>query len=238
MRYTVRLNLFKRHTMQFNDNPFASEEITPAYSQEWEAKRRVANAISKLSEVLVTSSPDIDKMNDIARQLENTADEFAEAPRIFGRQGWIETGDHGSFGQVSHELNPLSGLSNPLAPPVKTWIEGEIALGNCTCGWAYEGPPGSVHGGFVAAIFDQFLGMAQILGKQPGMTGYLHVNYHNRTPLNTKLELQARLVKIEGRKTIMQADMIADGITTASCEALFVQPRQGIYSLKNLKAST
>lgn len=221
--------------MKFDENPFASEEITPPFSQEWEAKRRVANAIRQLSEVLVTSSPDIDKMHDIAGQLEKTAAEFSETPRVYGRKNWIETGEHGSFGQVSHELNPLSGLSNPLAPPVKTWIEGDIALGSCTCGWAYEGPPGSVHGGFVAAIFDQFLGMAQILGKQPGMTGYLHVNYHNRTPLNTKLALQARLVKVKGRKTVMEADMIADGITTATCEALFIEPRQGMYSIENLK---
>lgn len=223
--------------METRFNPFASEEITAPYSEEWEAKRRVSNAISKLTEVLVTSSPSIAEMNRIAGQLETTAEEFAQTPRIFGRLGWIESGEHGSFGQVSHELNPLAGLSNPLAPPVNTWLEGNIARGSCSCGWAYEGPPGSVHGGYVAAIFDQFLGMAQTLGKGPGMTAYLHVNYHNRTPLNTRLELEARLLQREGRKTLMEAEIMADGIKTASCEALFVQPRQGMYSLKNLEAA-
>lgn len=223
--------------MENNFNPFASEEITPPYSEEWEAKRRVAEAISKLTEVLVTSSPAIEEMERIAAQLESTAKEFAQTPRIFGRVNWIETGEHGSFGQVSHELNPLAGLSNPLAPPVKTWIEGDIGRGSCYCGWAYEGPPGSVHGGYVAAIFDQFLGMAQTLGGGPGMTAYLHVNYHHRTPLNTRLELEARLLKREGRKTLMEAELVADGTRTASCEALFVQPPQGMYSLKNLEAA-
>jgi hypothetical protein len=218
--------------METDLNPFDSEEITAPFSEEWEAKRRVSAAISKLTEVLVTSSPAIDEMNRIAEQLESTAEEFAQTPRIFGRLAWIETGEHGSFGQVSHELNPLAGISNPLAPPVTTWIEGDIARGSCYCGWAYEGPPGSVHGGYVAAIFDQFLGMAQILGKGPGMTAYLHVNYHKRTPLNTRLELQARLLKREGRKTLMEAEIIADGIITASSEALFVQPRQGMDALR------
>ena len=185
--------------MKFDNHPFASEDITPPYSQEWEAKRRVSDAIKKLSEVLVTSSPDIDEMHRIAEKLESTAEEFANTPRIYGRIGWIETGDHGSFGQVSHELNPLSGLSNPLAPPVKTWIEDDVARGSCSCGWAYEGPPGSIHGGYVAAIFDQFLGMAQVIGKQPGMTAYLKVDYHQRTPLNTRLELEGWMVRQAGR---------------------------------------
>lgn len=213
-------------------NPFASEDITPAFNDEWVAKRRVANAIKQLTEVLVTSTPNIEKMDAIAEQLEITAAEFAESPRIYGRADWAASGEHGSFGQVSHELNPMAGWSNPIAPPINSWIEDDKAFATCRCGWAYEGPPGSVHGGFVASIFDQFLGMAQMLGGQPGMTGYLHVNYHNRTPLNTELRLEGVLVKVEGRKTIMRGEMFADGIMTASAEGLFVQPRGGMHSIK------
>jgi acyl-coenzyme A thioesterase PaaI-like protein len=125
----------------------------------------------------------------------------------------------------------MAGWSNPIAPPVTSWIDGDLARATCQCGWAYEGPPGSVHGGFVASIFDQFLGMAQILGGQPGMTGYLHVNYHNRTPLNTELTLEGRLVKVERRKTVMRGEMYADGVMTASAECLFVQPKGGMHSI-------
>ena len=73
--------------------------------------------------------------------------------------------------------------------------------------------------------------MAQILGGQPGMTGYLHVNYHNRTPLNTELTLEGRLLKVERRKTIMRGEMYADGVMTASAEGLFVQPKGGMHSI-------
>lgn len=215
-------------------NPFASETITPAYSAEWEAKRRVADAVRTLTEVLVTSSPAIDEMHRFAESLEQTATAFAATPRVYGRLDWIRTGEHGSFGQVSHELNPLAGLSNPLAPPVHTWLDGDVARGSCRCSWAYEGPPGSVHGGYVAAVFDQFLGMAQRLGGQPGMTAYLHVDFHQRTPLNAELELFGCLDRVEGRKTFMRGEMRSGDALTASCEALFVEPRQGIYSLENL----
>ena len=216
------------------NNPFASEEITPAFSDEWVAKRRVADAIRQLSEALVTSSPSVEEMHAIAEKLEETAAGFRNSPRIFGRRAWAETGDHGNYGQISHELNPMAGLSNPIAPPINSWVEDGCARATCECGWAYEGPPGSVHGGIVAAIFDQFLGMAQILGGQPGMTGYLHVNYHNRTPINTPLKLEANSIKIEGRKTIVRGEMYADGTMTASCEGLFVQPKGGMISIQSL----
>jgi hypothetical protein len=77
-----------------------------------------------------------------------------------------------------------------------------------------------------------------VLGGQPGMTGYLHVNYHQRTPLNTELKLEGKLVKVEGRKTIMRGEMFAEGIMTASAEGLFVQPRGGMLAVQALAAAT
>jgi hypothetical protein len=168
-------------------------------------------------------------LHTIAGSLEDTAKTFSEKPRYFGRRALVENGGHGNFGQIMHETSPLGGFSNPLAPPINMWFEGERAYGSVQMGWAYEGPPGSVHGGFVAAVFDQFMGMAQLLGKQPGMTGTLAMRYHRTTPLNTALRLEAWLVRTEGRKTIMHAEMRTDETLTASCEALFVRPKGGIH---------
>lgn len=219
------------------DNPFYFEEITPAFNDEWQAKRRMADAISQLTEALVTSSPSIEKMEQFAGQLEHTASEIEKSPRIFGRYDWTSSGEHGSHGQISHELNPIAGWSNPLAPPLNSWVEGDICHATCTCGWAYEGPPGSLHGGYVAALFDQFLGMVQLLADHPGMTAYLHVNYHERTPLNTELRLKGWYDKVEGRKNFIRGEMYANGVMTASAEGLFVAPREGIFALKAQEAA-
>lgn len=213
------------------NNPFASEEITAPFNTEWEAKRRVANALRSLTEVLVTSSPSVEDTHAIAQKLENTAAELSSAQRIYGRADWANSGEHGSYGQVSLELNPVAGMSNPIAPPINVWFEGEVAHATCECGWRYEGPPASVHGGTVSAIFDQFLGMAQYLSDQPGMTAYLKVDYHRRTPLNTRLNLVGEFVSIAARKNTIRAEMFADGVKTASAEALFVQPRGGMNTL-------
>lgn len=209
-------------------DPFASEEITPAISAEWEAKRRTARALRELTELLVSTAPAAEALHTIAEGLEHTARELSRLPRVLGRSAFAEAGGHGNFRQLAHELNPLSGMSNPIAPPLQVWIDGELAHGRATLGWAYEGPPGSVHGGCVAALFDQFMGIAQAIGGQPGMTGTLSVRYHRRTPLHMELFLTGKLLRTEGRKTIVHAEMRAEGQLTAECEALFVRPLSGM----------
>jgi hypothetical protein len=209
-------------------DPFASEEITPAISAEWQAKRRVASALRVLTDILVSSSPTVDALECLAIRLENVTHDLDALPRLAGRTAFVEAGGHGNFRQLAHELNPLSGMSNPLAPPLNVWLEDGCAHGRATLGWAYEGPPGSVHGGVVAALFDQFMGIAQALGGQPGMTGTLSVRYHRRTPLHVDLHFSGTLQRTEGRKTVVHAQLHADGALTAECEALFVRPAAGM----------
>lgn len=209
-------------------NPFESEEITPPYSDHWHAKRRVADAIRKLTDVLVTSTPPTEELHNIAQQLEKQADDFANCKRLYGMIEFIRDGEHGTQGEVSHELNALAGWSNPLSPGLNMWLEGNKAYGTVNCGYAYEGPPGHIHGGFVAAIMDQFLGMAQIIGKKPGMTGTLTTRYRSPTPLNTDLQLEAEVFILEGRKTLVKGEMRAGDIVTATCEGLFIRPSAGM----------
>ena len=78
--------------------------------------------------------------------------------------------------------------------------------GRVTFGSAYEGPPGCVHGGYVAAAFDELLGATQSLSGTQGMTAHLEVDYRRPTPLNTPLELEGWLDRREGRKIWARAD--------------------------------
>ncbi len=209
-------------------NPFESDDISPPFSDHWQAKRRVAQAIRELTDVLVTSTPPTEELHAIAANLEAQAKAFAACPRLYGMMEFFQDGGHGGYGEVSHELNALGGWSNPLAPGLNMWLEGNKAYGTVKCGYAYEGPPGFIHGGYVAAIMDQFLGMAQIAGKNPGMTGTLTVRYHRPTPLNTDLQLEAEIVSVHGRKTIVKGEIRAGDTVTATCEGLFIRPKGGM----------
>ena len=68
----------------------------------------------------------------------------------------------------------MIGRANPLAPPIALELDDDRIVGRVTFGAAYEGPPGCVHGGYVAAAFDEVLGATQSLSGAPGMTGHAH----------------------------------------------------------------
>lgn len=212
-------------------NPFTSEEVSPPFSPHWEAKRRAAQALRELIDVLVTSDAPTAEIDALAELMEAQADALAARPRLRGLLAFLRDGKHGGHGEVNHELNALGGWSNPLSPQLNMWLRGDQAFGTVRCGYAYEGPPGFIHGGFVAAIFDQFLGMAQLAGNNPGMTGTLSVRYLRPTPLNTDLDLSARLRESVGRKTVVTGEMHAGGALTATCECLFVRPTKPLLEM-------
>ena len=64
----------------------------------------------------------------------------------------------------------------------------------------YEGPPGAVHGGIVAAYLDEVLGgaAAQAAGK-PAVTGELTVRYVKPVPSETPLLGRGRVLADHGR---------------------------------------
>jgi hypothetical protein len=111
------------------DDPFDSQDITPAISAEWEARRRVAAAIKSLTEALVTSAPAPALLDELTTRLDAMTATLAAGRRLYGRLAFAAEGSHGNFAQLGHELNALSGLSNPVAPPVHTWIDGDMAHG-------------------------------------------------------------------------------------------------------------
>ena len=125
-------------------------------------------------------------------------------------------------------MSPVSGQANPIAPPLHINIddEDEVVRAEVNMGWQYEGPPGCVHGGFIAALFDEMLGLTQLKAKNPGMTGELKVRYQRPTPLAETLTFEAQVERAEGRKTFVTAVLKHQDTVTASCEALFIRPKQ------------
>ena len=91
---------------------------------------------------------------------------------------------------------------------------------------AYQGPPGCVHGGYLAAMFDNLLGVLpyRLTGQKGAFTGWLTVRYRALTPLNAELVLTGRLTNVRSRRVTAAGQCHADGLLTAEAEALFVRP--------------
>jgi acyl-coenzyme A thioesterase PaaI-like protein len=129
-------------------------------------------------------------------------------------------GDGSGYAFFDH--SPLIGLANPLSPPLTFEFDTERVTGFVTFGSAYEGPPGCVHGGYVAAAFDELLGAAQSLTGAQGMTAKLEVNYRSPTPLHQPLRMEAIPARREGRKIWCEGRLYVGDRLCAEAEALFL----------------
>ena len=195
----------------------------------WAEKRRLAEAMRRVIERLVLSDAPEAELRLAADRLELYAEHLSGHPRLRRYEGFAETSPAGDVAAF-FDRSPLIGLANPLAPPIAIRPTGErTAEGLVTFGSAYEGPPGCVHGGFVAAAFDEVLGFAQSLTGQPGFTGTLGVRYRKPTPLHTGLRFTAEVLRTEGRKIFTRGELHAGPTLCAEADAIFVSARAESY---------
>jgi hypothetical protein len=125
------------------------------------------------------------------------------------------------------ERSPLSGRSNALAAPLVLEFDGLLTSGHATYGDAYEGPPGLVHGGFVISAFDDLLGVAQAASGVAGLTGTLTVRLRGGTPLHRRIDYEAGVSSVSGRKVTAWGRSSLDGTVLAEAEGIFIEPRGG-----------
>ncbi|MEC9034633.1 MAG: PaaI family thioesterase [Actinomycetota bacterium] len=121
------------------------------------------------------------------------------------------------------------GESTPLAPPVifsKTQNPDgkEVVVGEVVFDQTREGPPRTVHGGMMAAVFDDVLsGVLSGAGATGSVTGKLTIRYRRPTPINTDLRFEAWIDHQQGRRLTAHAHCLSNGEVTAEAEALFVR---------------
>jgi acyl-coenzyme A thioesterase PaaI-like protein len=185
------------------------------------AMRRLADAMRDVIEHLVATKAPGEVIAGAAEALEAVAASLAGHPRGHSFEGFAESANAGDP-HAHFDHSPIIGKANPLAPPLVLTTSEDKVVGTATFGSAYEGPPGAVHGGYVAAAFDELLGMAQSLGGKPGMTGTLTVRYRRPHPLHTPIEFEAELVRVEGRKIFTAGRSYADGELRAEAEGIFI----------------
>jgi acyl-coenzyme A thioesterase PaaI-like protein len=187
----------------------------------WAERRRLAKAMREVIERLITSDAPEEELRAAADGLERYAERLAKHSRRSLPLGFGETANAGDVAAF-FDYSPMIGLSNPLAPPIRLRVEDDVVHGAVRFGAAYEGPPGCVHGGFVAAAFDEVLGFVQSTTGQPGMTGTLTIRYRKPTPLDTDLRFEATVQRVEGRKIFAEGRLYAGDVLTAEAEGIFI----------------
>ncbi len=101
-------------------------------------------------------------------------------------------------------------------------------------GWArfrrfHLGRNGAVHGGIIAHLFDSVLGKTSFIltGGPYQRTAYLHVNYRKIVPIEKQLQVDAGVIRTDGRKIFVDIRLCDGDTLLADGEALFVLLKEG-----------
>ena len=192
------------------------------------ARLRLANALRAALQHAATSMADDDPITAAAALVEEAVRHLEPGPHGRPYQGSAE----GSVGGVPNgftSYSPVTGPMNALASVVNLSATDNEVIADVIYGKAYEGPPGHLHGGLVAAIFDEVLGFAQALSGAPGMTGKLEITYRAPTPLHTPLRVVGRYEKIEGRKIFATGTIHAGDRLCAEAKGIFISVRPEMF---------
>lgn len=123
-------------------------------------------------------------------------------------------------------FNPVIGEGNPVAPPVRFEVDGDVIEGRFTLGTAHEGPHMFGHGGMSAMLLDQALGHAAAAAGNVGVTTNLSVRYRRPVPLGVPLRVWARVGELDGDRTLANGSIttVADpDIDLVTADARFLR---------------
>lgn len=174
---------------------------------------------------LLTSLPDEDALRagvrDVASRLAGAAEDPGGLP-AYRPEGSVLLREP----DAALDRSPVTGRVNPLAPPVGIehgpgWAQAEVVMPA-----AYQGPPGRLHGGFVAVLLDHVMGSAAHSDGGPlSYTRYLNVTYDAGTPTGEPIVVRGEIDHRDGRKTVLRGTVTVGGEVTARAEGLWVAPR-------------
>ena len=184
--------------------------------------RRLADAVRLVTDQVVRTHASPDALAEAAQMVERAAAILepvtpAWAPSVPAAP-LTQTDPH-----VYFPFSPMVGWYSPLAPPLECEIRGGALHAHARLGAAYEGPPGCVHGGVIAGLFDEVLGIANIAAGHGAMTGTLRIRYRSPTPLYEELRFEGRTDRVEGRKVFTRGTLHAGDRLCVEAEGIFVE---------------
>jgi acyl-coenzyme A thioesterase PaaI-like protein len=121
---------------------------------------------------------------------------------------------------------------NPQGFHLKSYWDGEETVCRHTPETKYTGGyPGYLYGGLIASLIDCHAAgtAAAAKAKEEGrpisrfVTASLKVDYLSPTPIDTELEIRAKVVEIKGRKVIVEVQVQAAGKVSATATVVMVQ---------------
>ena len=126
-----------------------------------------------------------------------------------------------------HTYSPALGDANPFAPVVELEVtDDKVVQGTVTFAEVHNGPPwNTCHGGVVALVYDDIVGLAAMVGAGGGMTANLSIDYCKPTPLFEPVRFRAWLEEHEDRKFRARGEMHHGDVLLSEAHGLFIRPK-------------
>jgi hypothetical protein len=170
----------------------------------------LAAVVRRLLGVALSMETSSDELRELTSQL-------AAAERALAASGPDSTAprvgpDAPADGRVYLDHSRDIGAFNPVFPLYEIEVEGDRAAGTVEFPIPYEGPPGVVHGGFVAVFFDAVVQHHNCDVGVAGKTTRLDVSFRRPTPLLTllrfEIERSAHADRIESTARLLRGDKV------------------------------
>lgn len=183
------------------------------------ARRRLAAEVRAVQELALDPLADAGALDDLTERLAVARRAATLTPPA---SRYAPSSDGPGMHHLMNETHPIGGLGNPLASPFSPRFDDGRITADLRFGPAFEGTPGLVHGGFVAATFDHLLGGAAILSGEPIVTGSLTIRYRKPTPLHVELRMECWPGAREGRRVHTYGHLLLGDAVLVEAEAVFV----------------
>ncbi len=182
---------------------------------------RLATALREAIATAMSALPPASVLDEAAAAVERVTAALAPHVPDGGRERFPLLGAVSGPTDVM-PFDPIVGRLSPIAPPLVF----DLADGRTTASIAftipYQGPPGCVHGGVIAACFDQVLNVANMTAGVAGPTVSLEVRYRKPTPLGETVRFEADPPEVDGRQVRTTGRLQAGDTLLAEATGRFV----------------
>ena len=150
----------------------------------------------------------------------NTSAQINQQVDLSGEAGWTA---FDAPALVGESLRFVSGDPVGNRFRVRYFRDGEQQLkARIWFGPETEGPPGHAHGGSMAAVLDEVLGLTAWAAGYPVVVGNLNVSFKNLLPLQKVVTIEGRVISAQGRKVMVHGKIYCKKTVYAEGECLCI----------------
>jgi acyl-coenzyme A thioesterase PaaI-like protein len=203
--------------------------------KDWLALEQAAAAMRRLNRAVATFDAPDAELRELARvatelsqrleagDVRQKEQDLAALP-FFASLG--ESAPSTAFGDTI-EFDPFSlggGRLHPSSIGIEFRRDGTTSVtARCTVHGMFQGPPGRAHGGTVALIVDELMGVVNRVAGRRAFTARLQVHLRAPAPVDVELRFRAWEHEVDGRKVVIRAEGRSDDTLVVEADALFIE---------------